>query len=83
MHHYIQWKNSTPDFVVNVSGFMEVKIRAVMAYRSQFYDPTSKEPETPISSKNFTDSVQYRARDLGRLIGVNLQKAIRQNVLLP
>ena len=41
-----------------------------MAYRSQFYDPTSKEPETPISSKNFTDSVQYRARDLGRLIGV-------------
>ena len=70
VHHYIQWKNSTPDFVVNVSGFMEVKIKAVMAYRSQFYDPTSKEPETPISSKNFTDSVQYRARDLGRLIGV-------------
>lgn len=70
VHHYIQWKNSTPDFVVNVSGFMEVKIRAVMAYRSQFYDPTSKEPETPISSKNFTDSVHYRARDLGRLIGV-------------
>lgn len=70
VHHYIQWKNSTPDFVVNVTGFMEVKLRAVMAYRSQFYDPTSKEPETPISSKNFTDSVQYRARDLGRLIGV-------------
>ena len=70
VHHYIQWKNSTPDFIVNVTGFMEVKIRAVMAYRSQFYDPTSKEPETPISSKNFTDSVHYRARDLGRLIGV-------------
>ena len=70
VYHYLQWKSSTPDFVVNVSGFMEVKIRAVMAYRSQFYDPTSKEPETPISSKNFTDSVQYRARDLGRLIGV-------------
>ena len=70
VHHYIQWKNSTPDFVVNVTGFMEVKLRAVMAYRSQFYDPTSKDPETPISSKNFTDSVQYRARDLGRLIGV-------------
>ena len=41
-----------------------------MAYSSQFYDPKSKEPETPISSKNFTDSVNYRARDLGRLIGV-------------
>ena len=70
VYHYIQWKNSTPDFVVNVSDFMEVKIKAVMAYRSQFYDPKSKEPATPISSKNFTDSVQYRAKDLGRLIGV-------------
>jgi hypothetical protein len=47
-----------------------VKTRAIMAYSSQFYDPKSKEPETPISSKNFTDSVMYRARDLGRLVGV-------------
>ena len=70
VYHYMQWKNSTPDFVVNVSDFMEVKIKAVMAYGSQFYNPKSKEPETPISSENFTDSVQYRAKDLGRLIGV-------------
>jgi len=70
VYHYLQWKNSTPDFVVNVSDFMEVKIKAVLAYSSQFYNPKSKEPETPISSKNFTDSVEYRAKDLGRLIGV-------------
>ena len=70
MYHYLQWKSSTPDFVVNVSDFMEVKIKAVLAYGSQFYNPRSKEPETPISSENFTDSVQYRAKDLGRLIGV-------------
>ena len=70
VYHYMQWKNSTPDFVVNVSDFMEVKIKAVLAYSSQFYNPKSKEPETPISSKNFTDSVEYRAKDLGRLIGV-------------
>jgi len=37
---------------------------------TQFFDANSKEPETPISSRNFTDSVDYRARDLGRLIGV-------------
>ena len=42
-----------------------------MAYKTQFYDPDSKEPETPISSKNFTDSVTYRAQDLGRLVGVD------------
>ncbi len=70
VYHYIQWKNIEPDFVVDVSGFMAVKIKSVLAYKTQFYDETSKEPETPISSKNFTDSIEYRARDLGRLIGV-------------
>ena len=48
---------------------MESKIAAVMAYSSQFYQPNSTALETPISSKNFIDSVRYRARDLGRLIG--------------
>lgn len=71
VYHYIQWKNLTPDFVVDVSGFIDKKIEAIQAYSSQFYDPKSKEPETPITSKNFFDSVDYRARDLGRLIGVN------------
>jgi bacillithiol biosynthesis deacetylase BshB1 len=69
VYHYIQWKNLTPDFVVDVTGFMPQKIDAVMAYSSQFFDPNSQEPQTPISSKNFTDSIEYRARDLGRLIG--------------
>lgn len=70
VYHYIQWKNLKPDFVVDVSGFIEKKQEAILAYSSQFYDPNSDEPETPISSKNFLDSVHYRARDLGRLIGV-------------
>ncbi|AEM71985.1 LmbE family protein [Allomuricauda ruestringensis DSM 13258] len=70
VYHYIQWKNLEPDFVVDVSGFIDKKTEAIMAYSSQFYDPDSEEPETPISSKNFTDSVNYRARDLGRIIGV-------------
>ena len=70
VYHFIQWKNLEPDFVVDVTGFIEKKTEAIMAYGSQFYDPDSDEPETPISSKNFTDSVNYRARDLGRIIGV-------------
>ena len=70
VYHYMQWKNIEPDFVVNVSGFMDTKIASVNAYSSQFYDPNSKEPETPITSKNFIDSIVYRANDLGRLIGV-------------
>ena len=71
VYHYIQWKNIEPDFVVDVSEFMDVKIQSILAYDSQFYNPDTKEPETPITSKNFLDSVTYRAQDLGRLIGTN------------
>ncbi|MGA9270253.1 MAG: bacillithiol biosynthesis deacetylase BshB1 [Lutimonas sp.] len=69
VYHYVQWQNLEPDFVVDVSGFIQQKVDAVLAYSSQFYDPSSKEPDSPISSKNFLESVTYRARDLGRLIG--------------
>ncbi|WP_191860971.1 bacillithiol biosynthesis deacetylase BshB1 [Hanstruepera ponticola] len=68
VYHYIQWKNLEPQIVVDVTGFIQTKVDAVLAYKTQFYDANSKEPETPISSKNFTDSIEYRARDLGRLI---------------
>jgi bacillithiol biosynthesis deacetylase BshB1 len=70
VYHYIQWKNLEPDVVVDVSEFIDTKMESVLAYTTQFYDPDSNEPQTPISSKNFTDSIIYRARDLGRLIGV-------------
>lgn len=70
VYHYIQWKNIEPDFVVDISDFMDKKRDAVMAYSSQFYDPNSNEPVTPIASKNFLDSINYRAQDLGRLVGV-------------
>lgn len=71
VYHYIQWKNLDPDFVVDVSSHIDVKRQAILAYSSQFHDPNSDEPETPISSKTFLDSVDFRARDLGRLIGVD------------
>jgi bacillithiol biosynthesis deacetylase BshB1 len=71
VYHYIQWKNIEPDFVVDITGYMDIKVAAVKAYGSQFYDPKSNEIETPITSKNFIDSIIYRAQDLGRLIGVN------------
>lgn len=71
VYHYIQWKDLQPDFVVDVTGFIDLKTKAVLAYSSQFFNPNNTEPETPITSKNFIDSVHYRARDLGRLIGVS------------
>jgi bacillithiol biosynthesis deacetylase BshB1 len=71
VYHYIQWKDIEPDFAVDVSGYMDQKMDSVLAYKTQFFDPSSDEPETPISSKNFTDSIEYRARNLGRLVGVD------------
>ena len=68
VYHYIQWKNLTPDVVVDISGYIDKKMEAVKAYKSQFFDENSKEPQTPISSSNFLESITYRARDLGRLI---------------
>ncbi len=51
VYHYMQWKNLVPDFVVDITGYVEQKTAAILAYSSQFYDPNSKEPESPISSK--------------------------------
>ena len=70
VYHYIQWQNIEPDFVVDISDFMDTKMEAVLAYGSQFYNPNSNEPVSSITSKNFLDSVKYRAQDLGRLVNV-------------
>ncbi|MDG1849179.1 MAG: bacillithiol biosynthesis deacetylase BshB1 [Flavobacteriales bacterium] len=80
--HYIQWKPVDPDFVIDISGHMDKKLQAVMAYSSQFFDPNSKEAETPISSKQFIDSVTYRAQDLGRLIGVTHAEGFTSDKLI-
>jgi len=69
VYHYIQWKDIEPDVVVDVTGFMNLKMESVLAYKTQFFDPESNEPETPISGKGFTDSIDYRAKNLGRLVG--------------
>ena len=71
VYHYIQWKNSSPDFLVDISGFIDVKLDAIKAYSSQFYNPNSVEPETFISKKNFLNDFINRSADLGRLIGVD------------
>lgn len=80
--HYIQWKNITPDFVLDISGFMDKKIEACLAYKTQFYDPDSTEPMTPIATKDFLESLTYRAQDLGRLSGVQYAEGFTTEKLL-
>ena len=70
VYHYIQDRWIDPDFVVDVTEEFEDKMNAVMCFKSQFYDPNSKEPNTPISSKEFLSSLESKALLCGRIIGV-------------
>jgi len=69
--HYIQFQAHKPDIIVNIGEHIHTKMKAIEAYASQFYDPHSQEPETVISGRNFLESITYRAKDLGRLIGAD------------
>lgn len=80
--NYIQWKDLKPDFVVDISEFQDKKLQACLAYKTQFYDPDSKEPVTPIATKNFLESLTYRAQDLGRLSGVDYAEGFTSEKLL-
>ncbi len=80
--HYIQWKHIDPDFVIDVSNFMDKKIEACLCFKTQFWDPNSKEPMTPIATKDFLDSLTYRAQDLGRLSGVSFAEGFTYEKLI-
>lgn len=70
IYHYIQWNIETPDFLVDVTGFEQKKLAACLAYSTQFHNDLNDEKQTPISTKNFKDSILYRMKDLGRIAGV-------------
>ena len=82
VYHYIQWKNIEPDFVINITEFMSQKLEACLAYKTQFYDPNSTEPLTPIATKDFLESLTYRAQDLGRLSGVQFAEGFTTEKML-
>jgi len=66
VYHYIQDRFLKPDFVVDVSEHLDRKMDAIMAFSSQFYNPNSDLPETPISSKKFLDFVKARMANFAR-----------------
>lgn len=67
--HYIQDHYLRPSFVIDISRYYETKMKAVQLFGSQFYNPESGEPETPISSKDFLYFLESRSREMGRWIG--------------
>lgn len=75
VYHYIQDRMIKPDLIVDITPFMEKKLEAIKAFASQFYDPNSTEPASPISSKEFLDSVVAKMRTFGREIQVEFAEA--------
>lgn len=68
--HYIQDRFLKPDIIVDITPFWEIKMKAILAYKTQFYDPTSSEPVTYISTPEFLRFLEARARETGHFIGV-------------
>ncbi len=79
VYHYIQDQYIHPDFVIDISDFIDIKHKAIMAYSSQFYNPSSNEPETPISSKHFIETINSKMSILGRDIGVKFAEGFTVN----
>jgi N-acetylglucosamine malate deacetylase 1 len=68
--HMIQDRWIDPHIVVDITAEWPKKMEALQCFKSQFHDPTSTEPLSPISVPEFLPTLEGRARDMGRLIGV-------------
>lgn len=79
VYHYIQDNFIEPDFVIDITDFMDKKTEAIMAYSSQFFNPLSLEPETPISSKNFARNIKAKASIFGRAINCDYAEGFKVN----
>jgi len=71
IYHYVQSQYIEPDMVVDITGYMDKKMEAIRAFKSQFYDPASKEPESYISNPGFLKMLEARAVELGHSIGTS------------
>lgn len=69
VYHYIQDRYLKPDFVVDVTDFVEQKFDSIKAYKTQFWDPNSSEPKTPISGEEFFEFLRGRMAEFGRSMG--------------
>jgi len=79
---YIQDYYIQPDVIIDITPYMETKIEAVKAFKTQFYNPDLDEPSTYISSPEFFESVIGRAREFGKSIGATYGEGFTSRKLL-
>lgn len=69
VYHYIQDYYIKPDFVVDISSYVDRKMEVIKTFKTQFFNPESEEPKTPISGEDFFDFITSRMIQFGRPIG--------------
>ena len=79
--HYIQDYHLVPDFVFDITPYFDRKIELIKTFRSQFYDPDSAEPDSPISGKDFLEFNAARSRDFGRPANMTFAEGFQVNRL--
>jgi N-acetylglucosamine malate deacetylase 1 len=82
LYHYIQDRYIKPDFVVDISDFWHIKEASVMAFKSQFYDPNSTEPESYLTSPMFLEFVKARSQEMGHPIGARFGEGFTKSKML-
>lgn len=68
--NYMQWEEFRPTFIIDITDHFELRLKSILAHKSQFHDPKSKDPQTLLSQKSFLDFVETRAKFFGYEIGV-------------
>ncbi|GAB4047719.1 bacillithiol biosynthesis deacetylase BshB1 [Spirosoma litoris] len=69
VYNFIQDRWLKPDFIVDITPYWNEKLAAIKAYKSQFFDPTSTEPQSYISGEPFMKFLESRTREHGHMIG--------------
>ncbi|MBI9071560.1 MAG: bacillithiol biosynthesis deacetylase BshB1 [Melioribacteraceae bacterium] len=54
-----------PSFIIDISAYIETKLKAILAFKTQFHDPDSDAPETFISKPGFLEMIKSRASHNG------------------
>ena len=78
VYHYIQSVSLEPDFICDITAHMEEKMAAIRVFKSQFFDPKSKEPDTYISNPDFLKLIEARSREWGHRVGVSFGEGFVQ-----
>ena len=88
IYHYIQDFWHKPNIVLDITVEWEIKMKSILAFKSQFYNPEDNSEPTPISTKEFLKVIEGRALQFGRKInttygeGFIANRAIKTDDLL-